>query len=400
MKPGISQFFQVLVIAGAIVVGLLFLRPFVPRYEFASLPDRSVSAPTLSTADKVILRNLRFIRHSEPLREAVVRDASEFVLQRDLWVDRCEVGAKRFQRFVTWYLQRREHDFCLERPCTRLHYSADEDHKVRSAQGQPASSVSFFDAYAFCRAAGGRLPTRAEWQAVASGTAGRLYPWGGEPDSSPWRDASPLNLWGQECGTFPTTNTPDGVRDLANNVSEWVMPHDDDEEGPMEMGGSYLIGGWDLYAMGYMARRMEPTVRKPSLGFRCVYDNDPARMRLSKASTPYAIFRGDDINFGTTVVERSKSKPVVAFFTANWSWDSQFMRPGLEAFAREAQGRWIMVEVDIERNSKTTSEAGGAGRSVSQALRQRRGEDGIEWAPSSLGAEEMAAKARRPPRRW
>jgi formylglycine-generating enzyme required for sulfatase activity len=87
----------------------------------------------------------------------------------------------------------------------------------------PAVYLDWFDAYAYAKWRGRRLPTEQEWEKAARGVDGRRYPWGTDflPDAANLR-AEVL----QEVGHFPHDVSPFGVLDMAGNVSEWTSSED------------------------------------------------------------------------------------------------------------------------------------------------------------------------------
>ncbi|MDE0315111.1 MAG: formylglycine-generating enzyme family protein [Candidatus Poribacteria bacterium] len=97
----------------------------------------------------------------------------------------------------------------------------DEDF---SADTQPVVGVTWFDAQAFAEWIGGSLPTEAQWERAARGTARRIYPWGNDPPkvrhhaNFARRANRPTPV-----GQFPNGNSPNGIADLAGNVWEWCL---------------------------------------------------------------------------------------------------------------------------------------------------------------------------------
>ncbi|MFF0816061.1 ergothioneine biosynthesis protein EgtB [Rhodococcus sp. NPDC003318] len=160
---------------------------------------------------------------------------------------------------------------------------------------RPVVHVCFFEAQAYARWAGRRLPTEAEWERAA-----RWDPVTGRSRRFPWGDADPTetranlgqrHLEPAEVGAYPDGASPLGVHQLIGDVWEWTssdfLPYPGFAAFPYReysdvfYGGDYKVlrggsFGTDQVACRGTFRNWDHPVRRQIFaGFRCARDLAP-----------------------------------------------------------------------------------------------------------------------------
>lgn len=146
-----------------------------------------------------------------------------------------------------------------------------------AAPDAPAAHVSWGEAGEYCAAAGGRLPTTAEWSEAAYTErrsaptdgleTGRTYPFpvGARPDGMNTSESDP---WPRHAPAGATKRGVNGLYEMGGNLWEWLADRRGGEA--LTAGGSWWYGAAQTRADAMQWKAAD--FYAVYVGFRCAYD--------------------------------------------------------------------------------------------------------------------------------
>ncbi|MFL5674760.1 MAG: formylglycine-generating enzyme family protein, partial [Chloroflexota bacterium] len=209
--------------------------------------------------------------------------AHEVTLTKGYWIDKTEVSNADFAAFVDaggyanqalW--SEAGWAWLATKKAARLPLHCNGD-----VPRQPRMCITWYEAEAYARWRGGRLPTEAEWEYAARGPRSSVYPYGDTFD----RDkANVLNSIGPKpVGSYPDGASWVGALDMSGNAMEWVSDWLDaayyrtspgkDPTGPTSGAKKVEKGGWwgsneFVARSAYRHYEDPPTYGDKHIGFR------------------------------------------------------------------------------------------------------------------------------------
>ncbi len=217
------------------------------------------------------------------------------------WIDRYPVTRGAYQEFIDAGGYGQQH--CWSE--TGWHWLENYRSEGRSPQPlywqswpandeHPVCGVNWYEAEAYARFSGKRLPTEAEWEKAARWNSranqSQLYPWGDASDISNLLPCNYNQHFGKTTpvGAFPQGQSTYGCDDMLGNVWEWTaskfqaypgftsFPYEGyssnyfDRQHYVLKGGSWATRPWALRAS--FRNWYHPHVRQIFAGFRCAKD--------------------------------------------------------------------------------------------------------------------------------
>lgn len=266
--------------------------------EKQKLPEGMVLIPEgpflMGSTEEDIKKVLELDRNVEASRFDVEVPQREVYMSAYL-IDKYPVTNAKYRKFIEsgGYKQR---DFWSDAGWDYVQQSKplDSDGVHSALDGEddcPVVNVSWYEAEAFARYAGKRLPTEAEWEKAARGTDGRIYPWGNEYDKTRLNCAESKIEKPTPVTKFPEGISGYGCFDMAGNVWEWTADWFDSQ---------YYRSAPDRDPQGPAKAEDKPFFGRPEDVGTSIYDLEPAEAGDSTLSD-CKVLRGGSWNGGGVI---------------------------------------------------------------------------------------------------
>lgn len=166
------------------------------------------------------------------------------VMDHDYWIDRYPVTNEKYKPFTEagGYENRQYWSdgvwrWKMNEKITGPEYWNDEQWNQAD---HPVVGVSYYEAEAYAKWAGKRLPTEQEWEKAARGEDGREYPWGEKFDKNRCNSTESGIRHTTPVTQYPNGVSPYGCYDMAGNVWEWCATwYDESKTLRVIRGGSW-----------------------------------------------------------------------------------------------------------------------------------------------------------------
>ncbi|MFQ5630215.1 MAG: formylglycine-generating enzyme family protein [bacterium] len=147
-------------------------------------------------------------------------------------------------------------------------------HKYRKGtEDFPVVGVNWYEAFAYAKWAGKRLPTVAEWQHAKTARKNEFTPWDAiEPKPLEIEPGEPRLF---RVGKFWRDRTPFGMVDMSGNAWEWTADTLRLPDGTLAaiIKGGFIVQNKELlYCKTTTSDTILVDERRPNVGFRCVRD--------------------------------------------------------------------------------------------------------------------------------
>ena len=235
------------------------------------VPEESL-AEEVVPGEMVLIPEGEFIMGSNDKSDGTIAFPEHKVKLPAFWIDKYEVTNFEFMEFSI------ANKYAGEGVAKGKNW---RDYFTLGKENVPVTTVTWKDAYEYCKAKGKRLPTEAEWEYAARGPNGNLYPWGNE-----WEDGR-TNTYemGNDFVDVGQCNDVSyfGVHDMFGNVQEWTgtwyKTYPGGEKDPSSGEKFRVVRGFSTTYKGKLSflyqRNAQAPTEQANYGFRCAKDAAP-----------------------------------------------------------------------------------------------------------------------------